>query len=777
MVSGTMGRNGRIGILGVALVLTLAAAAAAQPTSCELPLTVPATSEITYELRSTSRGPGLFLTWPEPNDALSTCVALVDTAGLGIPMRIDGDYLDSVDRTLEFRFTTGGAVGDAARNRMVCAWSNVNNVRTGNLNGEINLSNTGGLWSQTGSAWTQWNEGLPYSLPYTNLIALSRAADGTRLAALTAGAWPQVQNDPVGVYLATAGGDWTEIGAALFGRARGVAAVAVDPDAAANLAVGTRRDGVFISTDGGATFTQWTSNLDPSAPNIPNSFEVTAITWTGTRLYVAVRNFGLFISADGGASFTRAAALEVPSAPGSSTLVRPVINTIVEDPSLASRVLVGLTTHGVWESLDGGTTWQSIYVDYAGSDPGWAVSVRSLAIDPLAGQHLTAGTVAQLIQRTVDGGATWTAAVTPYDGLAIKPQIWSVVYHGATLLALADAYGILTTADAGASWSLLADQPYNRLGRQLLSDGTVLDLATTGGGIYTPGLPVSLTSTILSSGTDSNLRSLALGLDLTFFPGSLTLADENNDGALDPRIFRIICQDYQGWIVWRSPRGNPDAMVMIGRYDKSNPETCIEGFCGDENFVIRPNCFDERRAACFEFDGAGNVSFYDDDVFNGFTYQYAVTPFDFGDISLVIDPVAVSSPMVFPNRYPGDDVGVDDGPGNRFSVQVNTEAAAELDGEEIYVYPNPLRLGAGIVGGEGEEVVWTNLPPESRIQIFTLAGDEIAELPRDGSPQVGANMYWVARNNDRKLLASGIYIWRVLMPARGDYWGKLVIIN
>ncbi len=136
---------------------------------------------------------------------------------------------------------------------------------------------------------------------------------------------------------------------------------------------------------------------------------------------MAIRNFGLFYSNDNGASFTRASDLEVPAAPGSTTIVRPVVNTIAEDPSDASRVLVGLTSHGVWESTDGGVNWDSILVDYGGSPTGWAVSVRSLAIDPLDGDHITAGTVAQLIRRTVDGGAVWTAAVTPYGGASTCP--------------------------------------------------------------------------------------------------------------------------------------------------------------------------------------------------------------------------------------------------------------------------------------------------------------------------------------------------------------------
>ena len=42
-------------------------------------------------------------------------------------------------------------------------------------------------------------------------------------------------------------------------------------------------------------------------------------------------------------------------------------------------------------------------------------------------------------------------------------------------------------------------------------------------------------------------------------------------------------------------------MQAIGLFDKSNPETCYEGFCGDENFTIRPNCYGEKRAACFDF--------------------------------------------------------------------------------------------------------------------------------------------------------------------------------
>ena len=73
-------------------------------------------------------------------------------------------------------------------------------------------------------------------------------------------------------------------------------------------------------------------------------------------------------------------------------------------------------------------------------------------------------------------------------------------------------------------------------------------------------------------------------------------------------------------------------------------------------------------------------------------------------------------------------------------------AAPALAEEEIYVYPNPLRLGEGIKNFEGEKVVFTNLPPESMIQIFTPAGDKVIELLPE--QQVGGNMHWDTRNSE-----------------------------
>ena len=369
MVFGSAGRRSEAWIICVAAVMTVTGALAQpeQNGACELPLVVPDAATIEVELGRTERGPGLLLTWPEPADEVSTCTALVDTAGLGLDMRLTGLYGDRFDRRIKMFFQTEGTVGDTTRNRFVCFWENRNSVRTGTLAGEFNLSNTGGLWVRdSGGEWSRRNDGLPHYLPYTNLYDLAVADDGTRLAILSAGA--QAQNDPVGVYVARAGGDWAEAGADVFGSQMRLSRVAIDPQDSQRFAVGTFTRGLYVTDDGGETFTQWTSNLDPSAPNIPLNFEVTALRWTDQRLYVAVRNYGLFLSTDG-ASYTRLASLVVPTQPGSEETLRPVVNTVHESVDDPDHLLVGLTTHGVWESLDAGQTWQSILVDYAGDRP------------------------------------------------------------------------------------------------------------------------------------------------------------------------------------------------------------------------------------------------------------------------------------------------------------------------------------------------------------------------------------------------------------------------
>lgn len=801
MVFGTTGRAGWP-VLGWLLVSTAALTLQAQEVddACTLPMSVPDVNSIEFELRGSAQGPGLLVSWPEPDDASSTCYALTGTEALGVPISVVGIYRDNVDRTFSFEFADSGRVGDTEQNRFVCTWFNVNTMQTGRLGGEINLSNTGGLWGRTAAGeWHQINSGLPAYLPYTNLVDLAAHPDGTLVAALSSGS--RITNDPVGVFRKIGDNSWGSLGTDIFGSSRKVANIAVDPDSPERFAVGTRTDGVWVTTDGGQNFTQSTRELDPDAPSIPLSFEVTALSWTGSALYVAVANYGLFVKHDGDDQFTRLAALSVQAQPDTLVIVDewgfeteeiadwaqeppigdvvmeiPQVHMIVEDPNDSDRILVGLEKHGIWESPDAGVTWESAWINYERSPERWTQDVLSVLFEPSDGNTVHAGTLARSIWSTVDAGGHWEPAVTPYDDLVVAPSIVDLIEHDGGLLAQAAGVAILESSDSGLTWTVVVDQPFNRDAQHLVSVGGELLLPTTGGGIYSVDTVMPLVDSIQPTDTDADLLGVDLGLSIQFGDGEITLIDADDDGIPDARVFHLVCQDYQGWIVWRSNRDDPDNMMMIGRYDRNNPETCMEGFCGD-SYVQLPNCYSERRAACFDLSIPGNVSFYDGDVFNGFTYHYSVTPYDYGDVSLIADPVALAKPYRFPARFEGDPAGMDAGPGNRVSYQINTLEAPDEDGEEIYVFPNPLRRDAGIVGGEGEEVIWTNLPEGTEIQVFTLGGDLITTLPHDDSQQQDGNIYWVTRNDANELLASGVYIWKAIMKHRGDFWGKLVIIR
>ena len=63
--------------------------------------------------------------------------------------------------------------------------------------------------------------------------------------------------------------------------------------------------------------------------------------------------------------------------------------------------------------------------------------------------------------------------------------------------------------------------------------------------------------------------------------------------------FQLVCQTFQGWAVWRAPGYDPENMEMLGLFDRVNPETCIEGYCGNVSYDPIPQCFRAKRAACF----------------------------------------------------------------------------------------------------------------------------------------------------------------------------------
>ncbi len=459
----------------------------------------------------------------------------------------------------------------------------------------------------------------------------------------------------------------------------------------------------------------------------------------------------------------------------------PLVNQIVENPSNPDHLLAAVNFHGLIESDDGGYTWHPVRGDLIQAsdeiDGAWVHNGLSVAVDPLDPQVILLALQQEGIYRTGDGGETWAevagenvaGTVQPSNlGSLVSIQLISDDDNPGTFYAVEDKWSLLASTDNGVNWDHFASQPVmdRALVGRMAADGSGdLLVGTWGGGIYVPGTPLDLTQTYNSS-TDVGLRDvLDLGLSIAFTAGAATPADS----------LYLKCQTFQGWAVWRATGVDREGLTLLGLYDRVNPESCIEGFCGDESYDVTPQCFISKRSACFDFSTPDTVRFFDDEIYNGFEYYYGVTSFDYGSTALTT-PQNNSQAMVFSPRWEGDTASPFPGGGNTRSYQVNLLAAPATGAdEEIYVYPNPLRPGEGFRDFEGQKVVFTNLPPESTIQIFTAAGDKVIEL---GSElQVEGNIHWDCHNEKGKELTGGVFLYKVLMPQRDDFWGKLVIIR
>jgi len=530
-----------------------------------------------------------------------------------------------------------------------------------------------------------------------------------------------------------------------------------------------------VTADGGQTFTNWTSNLDPGTA-APTSYRVAALEWTSTRLVVAVSLFGVFVSTNEGAGFA-VSSFRVPSDLDAvnPTPTIPVVEDLASDPANPDRLVAALRSHGCYESTDGGLTWHDLYGNLnvvTEVDGTWVRNAVSVAIVKGSPSTIILGLLQDGLYQTTDGGGIWTkvaleTGVQPGQVVGlVEIAIVNVPGPGGELAVFEDGHGLLRSADGGASWVFAASQPIFKRGIQLLpgDDAGDLVLGTWGGGLYQAGSALPLSETYTNETTPTSLRSLDLGLTLTFGNGTAALADQ----------FRVVGQTFQGWAVWRSLTSDPDNMTLVGLYDRVNPEDCITGYCGNESYEVVPRCFAAKRAACFDFSTPDTVRFFDGEIYNGFGYNYAVSSFDYGNTALNT-PENNSASLLFSPRWLGDAASPFAGSGNRSFITINEPEAAPTDGDEIYAYPNPVRRGAGFPGDEGERVAFTNLPAGSRVRLFTTAGDDVRDLGPE--TQVGGQIYWSTDNHDGEPVAPGVYLYKVDMPQRSSYWGRVVVIR
>ena len=200
-----------------------------------------------------------------------------------------------------------------------------------------------------------------------------------------------------------------------------VTAIAVHPSNANIVYIGTAWGGVWLTHDGGNT---WTPIFD-RAPSLgigePGGIAIDPVD--PSIIYVGTSNrdgsqfsgeatqppAGLFKSTDAGGSWVRLGSPFPSSAPSNADLFfGQVINVVIVDPANPQVVYLA-SNFGVYVSADGGLNWTQ------GALPGGIPDVRSLVLDPTSPANariLYAGVAGNGIFQSNDGGQTWTSILS-----------------------------------------------------------------------------------------------------------------------------------------------------------------------------------------------------------------------------------------------------------------------------------------------------------------------------------------------------------------------------
>jgi len=304
-----------------------------------------------------------------------------------------------------------------------------NSLYVGTARGVLKASEDGGNW--------QWlNNGLVSTSVLS--VMLLPGNPGTLLAATRYGLYRSSDR----------GATWSE--------ARGlndpyVLSLATHPQDPNEIYAGTWGGSIFISKDGGASFTRLVENLANNAPI--SSLIVLRLANADTTIYAGTLGNGLFKSGDGGKkwdalsaelnSVTRVATLilvppnnlyagterglyrrDVANARGAWQPASPDLpvddtRAVVIDASRPKMILVGYSSSGLYRSSDGGLQWSRV----GNSTFPTRVRLQAVALSPGAPNLVYVGTD-RGVYRSEDDGNTWAAA---NDGLPANADISALV--------------------------------------------------------------------------------------------------------------------------------------------------------------------------------------------------------------------------------------------------------------------------------------------------------------------------------------------------------------
>lgn len=231
-------------------------------------------------------------------------------------------------------------------------------------------------------------------------------------------------------------------------------------DAAVEAALAAR-DGALTTSAGSLAW----ENAGPF--NIGGRVTALDATPGGAAIYLGAADGGVWWSTDGGANW---ACL-------TDRMTFASIGAVAVDPSDAGTIWVGTGEsngsvdsydgNGLWRSTDGGSTWHTRGLTFAGR-------ISSVVVDPQDPQHVLVGVMGRQfstgpergLYRTLDGGATWNRVLFVSDStgvcdIAINPvhpdtvycATWERVRRTTYRRAFGPECGIWRSIDRGATWT------------------------------------------------------------------------------------------------------------------------------------------------------------------------------------------------------------------------------------------------------------------------------------------------------------------------------------
>jgi photosystem II stability/assembly factor-like uncharacterized protein len=287
-----------------------------------------------------------------------------------------------------------------------------------------------------GSSWT------PLHLPFTDAMinVMGRTPTDGTLYVGTGGTVFKSEDD---------GQSWTWIGPP--GRNGDMRDIAVNPEDGAVLYLPRRAHGIVKSTDGGAGW----SPINEGLRNVSISLLASPGAAASRTLYAtAVSGEGVFKTVDYGRDW---------SAVTDGGITHPWGDELVVSPHDPQAVIYIADVGQVFQSLDGGTTWEKSIDPYG---PGFRFgSIYALATAPSDPDRLYALKNGFGIFKSADGGHSWNflhqSEIDYTYSLAVHPTDPDVVYSGYSPKPFQRWAMVRQSSDGGLTWRTSLSVPHS----------------------------------------------------------------------------------------------------------------------------------------------------------------------------------------------------------------------------------------------------------------------------------------------------------------------------